>query len=147
MCKIEGSPRVLSRQRATENVLQRTIIFRRSIPKPLRPSPFFSKKVKPKNGLLLTQQGGAKPFGTHQGTGRIFCKKHAKNLHPFPLDDSIFFVTKCLPIATLSKTLKFNRYRLANFNEKKHWKQKRHENNLSYLRYLNLFLFHQSIFH
>lgn len=77
------------------------------------------KRGKHQNSLLQPQQGGSrKPFGNHQGTGRIFQNAALKNLHPFPLDDPHFFRCRILADSHTQQDTKIYRYRLKILTEK-----------------------------
>lgn len=119
-------------------------IVRLSERKRQRPCPFL-KRGKHKNSLLQPQQGcSRKPFGNHQGTGRIFQNAALKNLHPFPLDDPHLFRCRILGDSHTQQDTKIYRYRLKILT-KKTLNKKRHKNNLLYLLYLISYFLYSTI--
>lgn len=83
--------------------------------------PFFSKKGKPKNDLLLPQQGGSKIVWRSSRYGSYFLSYgtlRSKNLHPFPLDDPHFFRCRIVADSYTQQDTKFCRCRLNILTEK-----------------------------
>lgn len=86
-----------------------------------KPFPFFSKKGKPKNDLLLPQQGGSKIVWRSSRYGLYFLSYgtlRSKNLHPFPLDDPHFFRCRIVADSYTQQDTKICRCRLKILTEK-----------------------------